>query len=104
GRRDDAPAVGVVLGVGAGDHVDIYRQAQLEPADLHIALFDEVQQADLDPFGEVGQFVDREDAAIRARDEPIVDGQFIGEVLAYGDADRVDLTDQVGDRSVGGRQ
>ncbi len=103
-RRDDPPAVRVVLRVGAGDHVDIDRQAQLESADLHIALFDEVQQADLDPFGEIGQLVDGEDAAIGSRDEPVVDGELIGEVLALGHPDRVDLTDQVGDRGVGGRQ
>jgi hypothetical protein len=33
-----------------------------------------------------------------------VDGQLVGEVAALGDLDRVDLTDQVGDRRVGRRQ
>src|SRR5437870_9780320 len=80
-RRDDPPAVRVVVRVGAGDHVDIDRQAQLDSADLHTALIEVVQQADLDPFGEIGQLVDGEDAAIGSRDEPVVDGELIGEVL-----------------------
>src|SRR6266576_2393315 len=90
-RRDDAPAVRVILGIGAGDDVDVDRQAQLEAAHLHVALLDQVQQADLDPLGEVGQLVDGEDAAIRARDETVMDGQLIGQVLALGDPDAVDL-------------
>src|SRR5438132_2887661 len=99
-RRDDAPAVRVVLGIGAGHHVDIDRQTQLESADLHVALLDQVEQADLDPLGKVGELVDREDSAVGARDQSVVDGELIGQVLALGDPNRVDLADQVGDRRV----
>ena len=100
-RGDDAPAVGVVLGVGGGDQVDIERQAHLVAADLHVALFEDVEQADLDALGEVGQLVDAEDAAVGARDQAVVDGQLVGQVAALGDLDRVDLADQVGDGDVG---
>ena len=77
------------------------RQPDLVAADLHVALLEHVEQADLDALGEVGQLVDREDAAVGARDEPVVDGELVGEVAALGDLDRVDLADQVGDRRVG---
>ncbi len=100
-RRDDAAAVGVVLGVGAGHHVDIQRQADLIAADLHVALFHDVQQAHLDALGQVGQLVDAEDAAIGARHQAIGDGQLVGEIAALGHFDRVDLADQIGDGDVG---
>ena len=72
-RRDDPAAAGVVLGVGAGDDEQVERQADREAADLDVALLEDVEQADLDALGEVGQLVDREDAAVGARDEPVVD-------------------------------
>ena len=103
-RRDDAAAVRVVLGVGRRDEQDVEREADLVAADLHVALLEHVEQTDLDALGEVGELVDREDAAVRARDEAVVDRQLVGEVAAFGDLDRVDLADQVGDRRVGRRQ
>ena len=103
-RRDDAAAVRVVLGVRRRDEHDVERQADLVAADLHVALFEHVEQADLDALGEVGQLVDREDAAVGARDEAVVDRQLVGEVAALGDLDRVDLADEVGDRRVGRRE
>src|SRR5439155_477637 len=63
-RRDDAPAVGVVLGVRARNHVEVERQAHLVAPDLDVALLHDVEQPHLDPFGEVGQLIDREDAAV----------------------------------------
>ena len=41
-----------------------------------------LNKADLDFSGEVGQFVDREDAAIGARQQAVVDGQLVGEIAA----------------------
>ena len=103
-RGDDAAAVRVVLRVGGGDEHEIERQADLVAAHLHVALFEHVQETDLDALGEVGQLVDGEDAAVRAGDEPVVQGQLVGEVAALGHLDGVDLADQVGDRGVGGRE
>ena len=100
-RRDDPAARGVVLRVGRGDDVQVERQPDDEAADLDVALLEDVEQADLDPLGEVGQLVDRDDAAVGARDEPVVEGQLVGQVAALGDLDRVDLADEVGDRDVG---
>ena len=103
-RRDDAAAVRVVLGVRRRDEQHVEREADLVAADLHVALFEHVEQTDLDALGEVGELVDREDAAVRARHEPVVDRQLVGEVAAFGDLDRVDLADEVGDRRVGRRE
>ena len=99
---DDAAAVGVVLRVGAGDDVDVQGEADAVAADLDVALFHEVEEADLDALGEVGEFVDAEDAAVGAGDEAEVNGEFVGEVAALGDLDGVDLADEVGDGDVGG--
>ena len=103
-RRDDPAARGVVLRVGRGDHVQVERQPDDEAADLDVALLEDVEQADLDPLGQVGQLVDRHDPAVGARDEPVVERQLVGQVAALGDLDRVDLADQVGDRDVGRRE
>ena len=53
-RRDDAAAVGVVLGVGAGHDEGVQRQPQHVAADLDVALLHHVEHRDLDPLGEVG--------------------------------------------------
>ena len=73
-RGDDAAAVGVVLGVGAGDQQQVERQPQRVAADLDVALLQHVEQRDLDALGEVGQLVDAEDAAVGARDQAVVHG------------------------------
>ena len=62
------------------------------------------EQADLDPLGQVRQLVDREDPAVGARDQAVVERQLVAEVAALGDPDRVDLADQVGDRDVRRRE
>ncbi len=103
-RGDDAAAVGVVLGVGAGHHEDVERQPQHVAADLDVALLHHVEHRDLDPLGEVGQLVDRHDAAVAARDQAEVDGLRVTQGAALGDLHRVDVADQVGDRGVGGGQ
>ncbi len=101
-RRDDAAAVGVVLGVGREDHQDVERDAHGEAADLEVALFEDVEQAHLDARREVGQLVDGEDAPVGARDDAEVDDLGVGEgELAGGRLDRVDVAQQVGDRHVG---
>ena len=42
--------------------------------------------------------------AVRARDEPVVEGQLVGQVAALGDLDRIDLADEVRDRDVRRRE
>ena len=103
-RRDDAATIRVVLGVRRRDEENVERQPHAMTADLDVALFEHVQQADLDPLGEVGQFVDGEDAAVDARQQAVVDRQFVGQVAPLGDLDRIHLADQVGNRDVGRRE
>ena len=100
-RRDDAAAVGVVLGVGGGDDEHVEVEAQHVAADLDVALLHDVQQRHLDALGEIGQLVDGDDSAVTARDEPVVDRLGVAERAALGDLDRVDVADQVGHRRVG---
>ncbi len=99
-RGDDAAAVGVVLGVGAGDHQHVKGETQRVSADLDVALLHHVEHRHLDALGEVGQFVDGDDAAVRARDQPVGDGFGVPEAAALGDLDRVDVADQVGHAGV----
>ncbi len=103
-RRDQASSAGVVLGVRRGDEHHVEGQANLVAAHLHVAFLEGVEQADLDPLGEIGKLVDGEDPPVGARDEAVVQRQLVGEVAPLGDADRVDLADQVGDRGVRCRQ
>ena len=103
-RGDDAAAVGVVLGVGAGDDEHVERQPQRVAAHLDVALLHHVEHRHLDALGEVGQLVDGDDAAVRPRDQAVGDGLRIAEAAALGHLDRVDVADQVGDAGVGGGQ
>src|SRR5437764_14103254 len=96
-RCDDAAARGVVLWVRARDHEQVERQAHAIAADLHVLLFHDVEQADLDPFREVGQLVDAEDSTVGAWQQPVMDGQLICEIAAFGDLDGVHLADLIGE-------
>ena len=74
------------------------------PADLDVPLFHHVEQRDLDAFGEVGELVDGHDSAMRARHEAEVNGLRVAEAPAFGNLDRIDVADQVGDRGIRRRQ
>ena len=103
-RGDDAPAVGVVLRVGAGDDDHVERQPQCVAAHLDVALLHHVEHRHLDALGQVGQLVDRDDAAVGPRDQAVGDGFRVAEAAALGHLDRVDVADQVGHAGVGGGQ
>ena len=101
-RRDDLAARGVVLRVGGEHQHQVERQAHGVAFDLHVAFLHDVEQAHLDLAGQVGQFVDGEDAAIGARQQAVVDGELVGDVLpAARRLDGVDVADHVGDGDVG---
>ena len=88
-RRDDLAARRVVFRVGGEDQQQVERQANRVALNLHVAFLHDVEEADLNLAGEIGQFVDGEDAAVGARQQSIVDGQFVGDVLsAAGRLDR----------------
>ena len=100
-RRDDPAAVGVVLRVRARDDEDVERQPQHVAADLDVPLLHHVEHGDLDPLGQVGQLVDRDDAPVRPRDQSEVDGVRVAQRAALGDLHRVHVADQVGHAGVG---
>ena len=100
-RRDDAAAVRVILRVGAKHHAYVEGQPHGEAADLHVPLFEHVEQADLNLRAQVGQLVHAEDAAVRAGNQAEVHHVFAREVPPLGMLDQVDLADQVGNRDVG---
>ena len=100
-RRNDRPAIGVVLRVGGERHEQVHRQPNGEPANLNVALLHDVQQADLNARGQVGQLVEAEHAPVGARDDAVVDHLFARVVQAQvGRLDRIDIADQVRHRDV----
>ena len=104
-RRDDLAARRVVLGVGGECDQDVQRQPHRVALNLHVAFLQDVEQADLDLAGQVGQLVDGEDAAIGARQQAEVDRQLVAELqAALGRLDRIDVADHVGDGDVRRRQ
>ncbi len=100
-RGNDPSPVGVVLRVRAGHEHDVQRQPQRVAAHRDVALFEHVEQRDLDPLGEVGELVQAEHAAVGARHQPVVDRLRVAERAAFCDLDRVDVADQVADAGVG---
>ena len=100
GRYDPA-AVRVVVGVGRRHQEQVERQADPVAADLDVALLEDVEEAHLDPLGQVRELVDRHDAPMRAGDHAVVDRELVPEVAALGHLDRVDVPDQVPDGGVG---
>src|ERR1700753_1302584 len=99
-RGDDPAAVGVVLGVGAGEDEHVQWQPQSVAANLNVALLHHIEHRHLDALGQVGQLVDRDDAAVRPRNQAVGDGLGVAQTAAFGDLDRVDVTDQVGNAGV----
>ena len=104
-RRDDLPARGVVLGIRTENQGKVQRQAHRVAFDLHVALLHDVEQAHLDLSRQIGQLVDGEDAAVGARQQPVVHGELAGELVpSLGRLDGIDVPDQVGDGHVRGGQ
>jgi len=68
-RRDDFSARGVILGIGGENEENIERKAQGIALNLNVAFLHDVEEADLNFSGEVGELIDGKDAAIGAREE-----------------------------------
>src|SRR5712664_4189544 len=101
-RSDDFSARGVILGIGSEDKEHVEREAQGIALNLNVAFLHDVEEADLNFSGEVGELIDGEDAAIGSRKKAVVDGEFVGEVAAAaGRPDGIDIADDVGHGYVG---
>ena len=104
-RRDDLAARRVVLGIGGEDDQQVERQPDRVALDLDVPLLKDVEQPHLNAAGEVGQLVDREDAAVRPRQQPVVHRQLVAELEpAPRRLDRIDVADHVGDGHVRRRE
>ena len=90
-----AAVVGGRVGRKQDQHVDV--EADRIAADLHVALFEDVEQAHLHQLVQLGQLVDGEDAPVHARDQPEVQGLLGRHARAAGQLGRVDLADHVGE-------
>src|SRR5207302_9707822 len=66
-----------------GEHEKhIQRQAQGVAFNLNVAFLHDIEKSDLNFPREVRQFVDGEDAAVRVRQKPVVNGEFVREIAA----------------------
>jgi hypothetical protein len=100
-RGDDLAAGGIVLGIRGEHQRHVERQPDRIAFDLDVAFLHDVEQAHLDLGREVRQLVDREDAAVGARQQAVVDRQLVGQqVAAARRLDRVHVADDVGDGDV----
>src|ERR1039458_2022885 len=104
-RGDDLAARRVVFGIGGEDEQQVERQADGVALNLHVAFLHDVEESDLDFAGEIGKLVDGENAAVGPRQQAVVDGELVGDVLtAAGGLDGVDIADHVGDGDIRGGQ
>src|SRR5208282_280497 len=89
-------------GIRAEHDGEIERQADGVSLNLHVAFLHDVEEADLNFSGEIGKFVDGEDAAIGARQQSVVNRELAGKfVTAASGLDRIDVSDEVCDSDVG---
>ena len=90
-----AAVVGGRIGREQDQHVDV--ELDRIAANLHVALFQDVEQPDLHQLVELGQLVHGEDAAMHPRDQAEVE-RFLGRhARAAGQLGRIDFADHVGE-------
>src|SRR5713101_7441342 len=104
-RRDDLAARRIVFGIRGEDEEHVERQPQRVALNLNVAFLHNIEEANLDFAGKIGEFVDGENAAIGAGQQTVVNGEFVGKVAATASgADRVHVANDVGDGHVRGGQ
>ncbi len=104
-RRDDFSARRVIVRIRREDQQHVERHAHRIALNLNVAFLHDVEQADLNFSGQVGQFVHGEDAAIGARQQAIVNREFVAQGAARARRlDRVHVAKNVRDGHVRRRQ
>src|ERR1700682_5445597 len=104
-RSDDFAARGIVLRIRGKHEKNIQWQTQRVALNLDIAFLHDVEQPDLNFAREVRQFVDSKDAAIRARKQPVMNGQLVREITPTASrANGIDVADDVSNGHIGSRQ
>ena len=81
-RRNNFPARGVVVGICGEYQQHVQRHAHRIALNLNVAFLHDVEQTDLDFSGQVGKFIHRENSAIGARQQAIVDGELVAQSAA----------------------
>ena len=100
-RGDDLPAGGVVLGIRAEHQQHVEAEPDRVALDLDVALLKDVEQADLHLARQIGQLVDGEHAAVRARQQAVMHRHLVAELAgAPGRLDRIDVSDHVRNRDI----
>ena len=89
-----AAVVGGRIGGKEDQHVDV--EPHRIAADLHVALFQNVEQPDLHQFVELGQFVHGENAPVHAGNQAEVQGLLGRHARAAGQPGGIDFADHVG--------
>ena len=104
-RSNDLAACGVVLRIRGEHEKHVEREPQRVALNLNVPLLHDVEETHLNFAGEVGKFVDGEDAAIGPREKAVMNREFVGKVAAAASgADRVDVADDIGNGDIGGRE
>jgi hypothetical protein len=93
--RNYSTAICVVFRICRSDDEKVDWQANLESANLHILLFQDIKQANLDPFCQIREFVEIENAAVGAWNQAEGNDFLVAEIAPLCDLDRIDLSDQV---------
>ena len=94
-RSDDLSSGCVVLGIGGENHEEVQGHTDGIPLHLNIPLLEDVEETHLNLPGQIRKLVDGEHPAVGARDEPVVQGELVGQVAALGHLDGVDLAEQI---------
>ena len=76
-RRDDFAARRVIFRVCRKNQHHVQRQAHRITFYLHVAFLHDVEKSDLDFSRQIGQFVDRKNSAIGARQQAEMNRQFV---------------------------
>src|SRR5712664_117590 len=101
-RRDDFSARRVIFRIRGKNEQDVERKSQRITLDLDVSFLHDVEQTNLNFSGEIGKFIDGENAAVGARQKPVVDGEFVGQIAAAASrADGIHITDNVSHGDVG---
>ena len=95
--RDDLARTVVRRGVGREQNQHVEVELDRIAANLHVALFEDVEQTDLHQFVQFGHLVHGEDAAVHARNQAEVQRLLGGHAGAGGQLGGVDLADDVGE-------
>ena len=74
-RRNDLASRRIVFWIRAEYQCHVERQSNRVALNLNVAFLHDVEQADLNFSREIGQFVDREDAAIGAGQQAVMNCQ-----------------------------